>query len=374
MKLSTLSLALPILFITALPQTAFACSCMGYADPEQGYKASFDYATMVFMGTVSETSTKPGTTEHSATFSVEKTWKGHPEAFIQVYTYGDSAGCGFEFTEGMAYVVFSQPDSKGGATTTLCSGTTNAKDPAGAKLIEWLNSYDSSGSSSSAPWSCEPYICANGDEHPSCTEDGHQINYFVAPCQFSGGDASIGSSSSASSSSVQTFTDVPSTHVNVTAITFVKERGIVSGYPDGSFGPDKRINRAEFTKIVIGATFGPEYIEGCDLTSLFSDIVPSDWFWSFVCQAKRAGVIGGYPDGTFRPAQNVNFAEAAKIVVNAFNIEIKEEEALGVWWRPYVYALARIGGLPPTFSDPNQLVTRGEMAEMISRVMNGLEQ
>lgn len=363
-------MALPVLLFLAVPQSAFACSCIGYPTAEENYRASYDRATMIFMGTVTDFTSDEKSMRRTATFSVEKSWKGRPEAFMQIQTYGDSAMCGFDFIEGTAYVVFTQPDDEGNITTTLCSGTTDAKSEWGTGLMTWLNNYDGSGSSSSEnTWSCDPYICANGDEHPACTEDGHPINYFVAPCEFSGGEAE---SSSSSSSKSPSFTDVDASHANASAIDFVKERKIVSGYPDGSFGPEKPINRAEFTKIVIGAVYGTEPIEGCALDVSFKDVLRTDWFWPFIVAAKCKGVIDGYPDGTFKPAQNVNFAEAAKIVVNTFNIEIREEEALGVWWRPYVYALARIGGLPPTFSDPNQLVTRGEMAEMIYRVIQGL--
>jgi len=68
----------------------------------------------------------------------------------------------------------------------------------------------------------------------------------------------------------------------------------------------------------------------------------------------------------------VNFAEASKIVVEAFGIKTSPEDLIDDWWKPYVYALSRIGGLPSSFTDPNQFVTRGEMAEVIYRVKTGM--
>ena len=166
---------------------------------------------------------------------------------------------------------------------------------------------------------------------------------------------------------------MPSNHRNFAAISFVKSEGIVKGYEGNTFKPDQRINRAEFTKIIIMANFTGATIDECESNHLFADISQSDWFADYVCTAKENGVIDGYPDQTFRPQGFVNFAEAAKIVVGAFGIETNPEDHLGIWWRPYVFALAKIGGLPSTFSDPNQQITRGDMAEIIYRVKMGMD-
>ena len=56
------------------------------------------------------------------------------------------------------------------------------------------------------------------------------------------------------------------------AIKFLKDQGIVEGYPDGNFRPDQEINRAEFTKIVGGSVFTEIAGEDC-----FPD-VHDEWF------------------------------------------------------------------------------------------------
>lgn len=378
MKLPALALRLPlVLALGLLPRLAFACSCMAAATPEENNRAWMDRAQMVFMGSVSETTKNE--TQNIVTINVEKAWKGRPEAFTQVATPLNSALCGYEFTEGKSYIIFAQTDAEGTVTTTLCSGTAESKSAEAASLIAWLNAYvpgsssssvsaGSSASSSPEANVCTPYQCANGDVHPSCTEDGHTINYFVNPCQFSGGEANAVSSSSSVSA---IFMDVDLSHPNAKAIRFVKNAGVVEGYPDGSFKPGNLINRAEFTKIIISATFPKNDIDTCETGSSFSDVHADDWFGHVVCKAQEANVIGGYPDGTFRPGNNVNFAEAAKIVVNAFAVPITSDDQT-VWWRPFVFSLAHIGGLPASFSDPNQLLTRADMAEIIERVMRGM--
>lgn len=155
-----------------------------------------------------------------------------------------------------------------------------------------------------------------------------------------------------------TFADFTDTtrHPYEEAIRFVQDEEIVQGYSDGSYRPNAPINRAEFTKIIVMAALPDESGENC-----FSD-VKREWFATFVCTAKEKGLIGGYPDGTFKPAQNINVAEAAKIIAIAFNLEL---EAGGEWYEPYAKALDKENAVPPSIKQFDQLLTRGEMAAII---------
>lgn len=145
------------------------------------------------------------------------------------------------------------------------------------------------------------------------------------------------------------------------AIEFVKEKGIVQGYPDGTYGPDKLINRAEFTKIIIEAKF-PGIAAGTDC---FPD-VQDEWFAKYVCHAKFHEVIEGYPDGTFGPEKNINYVEALKIVLETFEYII--EDADGSWYTKYLVTAEEWGiAIPDT--DPGDDLTRGKMAEIIRRVL-----
>lgn len=174
------------------------------------------------------------------------------------------------------------------------------------------------------------------------------------------------------------FSDVPSTHPNAGAIAYVQAQGIVSGYPDGTFKPDSNINRAEFTKIIVGAAYDYDPgrdPSGYDLFALvgvdFSDVEAGEWYVPYVRKAVEHGVIGGYPDGTYKPAKSINFAEAAKILGIAYGLPTNASDTSGDWWRPYIDALKAKNALPSSFSDPSALVTRGEMAEMIYRISGG---
>ncbi len=90
--------------------------------------------------------------------------------------------------------------------------------------------------------------------------------------------------------------------------------GIVDGYPDGTFQPDAPINRAEALKILFLATELPPFDDG-EYSNVFSDVKESDWFAEFIRDALSYDFVEGYDDGTFRPAQAITRAEAAKIVL-----------------------------------------------------------
>lgn len=163
----------------------------------------------------------------------------------------------------------------------------------------------------------------------------------------------------ASGHSFAAFNDVASSHANAEAIAYVQAKNIVSGYADGTFKADASINRAELTKIIVSALFTPAG------SNCFPD-VHEEWFAPYVCAAKERGIIGGYPDGTFKPEKNISFAEAAKIIAVAFDNEIPTGGS--VWYEGYVRSLANAKAIPVSIRNFSALLTRGEMAEMIFRL------
>jgi|WetSurMetagenome_2_1015567.scaffolds.fasta_scaffold113240_3 hypothetical protein len=167
------------------------------------------------------------------------------------------------------------------------------------------------------------------------------------------------------------FSDVEATSTYNDALTYLKPRGIIQGYSDGTYKPDNQINRAEFTKIAVGL-LGPE-TQDCAATTAsfagkFSDVETSVWYADFVCLALNNNIIAGYPDGTFKPAQNINFAEAAKIIANADMLTVTTPTGSDPWYKGYVDALAAKNAIPATIKSFDQIITRGEMAEIIFRL------
>ncbi|PIR54322.1 hypothetical protein COU75_01585 [Candidatus Peregrinibacteria bacterium CG10_big_fil_rev_8_21_14_0_10_42_8] len=147
------------------------------------------------------------------------------------------------------------------------------------------------------------------------------------------------------------------------AVEGLQSRQIIGGYPDGTFRPDTAINRAELLKIV----FKGRNVTAAD-RRCFSDINPDEWYAPYVCAAKRRGIIDGYPDGTYKPDRTVNFAEAIKIILGAYGREIDDAEG-EQWYAPYVDNLNSADILPAHSYIPWEELTRLRAADVLWRIL-----
>ncbi|NCP67357.1 hypothetical protein GW756_04275 [bacterium] len=147
---------------------------------------------------------------------------------------------------------------------------------------------------------------------------------------------------------------------DVDAITELKARGIIEGYPDGSYRPANSINRAEFIKIIMEAELDDEDIYG---SSCFPD-VNDEWYAPYICTAKRMGIIEGYPDGTFNPAGDIRMTEAYKIIAETmFETRIGDEGSL--WYDKYVDVAMDHGFYLGQDVEVGAQTSREQMATMI---------
>ncbi|MFA5792437.1 MAG: S-layer homology domain-containing protein [Candidatus Gracilibacteria bacterium] len=115
------------------------------------------------------------------------------------------------------------------------------------------------------------------------------------------------------------FTDVSATNPNYSAINSLVESGILEGYEDSSFKPDQEVNRAEALKIVL---MGMGVTIGTDATSTFTDVPAMEWYAKYVATAVSLGIVNGYEDNTFKPEQTVNRAEAIKMLTLAGSVSV----------------------------------------------------
>lgn len=177
--------------------------------------------------------------------------------------------------------------------------------------------------------------------------------------------------------STEPFTDVPKTSSTYESIEFLRTKNVLKGYIDGTFKPATRINRAEFAQLAtdpfiidtngkadcITANFGDRATK-----VFFTDVDRSEWYAANVCFAKTRNIISGYPDGTFKPGDPINFVEAAKILANVFSFELESPETTEFWYRPYVQRLSELNAIPVSIKRFDQTITRAEMAEMLFRL------
>lgn len=107
------------------------------------------------------------------------------------------------------------------------------------------------------------------------------------------------------------FTDVPADAWYAKAVNTLASLGMLGGYPNGTFRPDAPITRAEFAAVALA--FAKESSgAGCS----YADVKTGAWYYPYVAQATAYGWIGGYPDGSFRPGSSITRAEVAVIVNN----------------------------------------------------------
>ena len=112
----------------------------------------------------------------------------------------------------------------------------------------------------------------------------------------------------------QSFSDVSQSREDFAAIEDLKGRGVFTGRPDGTFGPDDFVNRAEAITIVVRAVANVSNLP--TFKNCFPDVYGEEWYVQSVCYAKDLGWIAGYPDGTFQPVRTVAKAEFLKILLS----------------------------------------------------------
>ncbi len=149
------------------------------------------------------------------------------------------------------------------------------------------------------------------------------------------------------------------------AIEFISDEGIVSGYPDGTYGPGDLLNRAELLKILIEAEYEDEF-EAYANSNCFDDVEAGKWFTPYVCFAEDEGFVVGYDDGTFRPSDYINLVEAVKISMEVFGYDYAETEP---WYKGPVDIASEANLIPLTFISFDQYVDRGDMADLITRIL-----
>jgi hypothetical protein len=170
------------------------------------------------------------------------------------------------------------------------------------------------------------------------------------------------------------FKDVPTGYWAKDAIEHLVSLGIISGYPDGTFKPEKTLSRAELCTLLIKAR---RTSVKTPRTAVFSDLPPTHWAAPYIKAASDQKLVGGYPDGTFLPNKPLTRAEAIKIIavfdglktVKATQKPFPDVDTTH-WAAPFISA-AKTGGLLQYLRgkdfEPNRELTRAEAAEILYR-------
>jgi len=163
--------------------------------------------------------------------------------------------------------------------------------------------------------------------------------------------------------SFASFSDTIS-HKYSESINYLQSAWVVKWYPDGTFGPDREINRAEIMKIILESSLD----ESIPLAvNCFPD-VNVERFAPYICYAKTHNIVKWYTDGSFQPGKSVSNAEWLKMALESFgfNLEATSNQRRYEWYLNFVhdnnifskYAIR-----------PDKSMTRGEMAYLTHKLM-----
>jgi hypothetical protein len=176
------------------------------------------------------------------------------------------------------------------------------------------------------------------------------------------------------------FGDVPAGHWAHDAINDLNVRGYVYGYPDGTFRPDGNITRAEFVTILNRALklhmYNPEAPD-------YRDIFSGNWFYSAVENGTHAGIVYGYGNDLFAPDKPITREEMACILIQTIGManeaRSKMDQRTGfiddgsiAWWsRGFVAVAVEHGliGYPDHTFKPKANVTRAEACAMVDKLL-----
>ena len=143
---------------------------------------------------------------------------------------------------------------------------------------------------------------------------------------------------SAFAATTSTFDDVKDTKY-ASAVDALVELNVIDGLPDGTYGPEKEVTRAQLAKMLVICLGLGDTVESLEGRTVFTDVADSHWASGYINAAVQSKVIAGYPDGTFKPEKNVTYAEAVTMVIRALGYG-NVVEAEGTW--PTAYMLKAV--------------------------------
>lgn len=174
-------------------------------------------------------------------------------------------------------------------------------------------------------------------------------------------------------SAVTTFPDVTG-HWAEEEITYLQfNLGLIGGYPDGTFKPANPITRAEVAKIIAveqGLTLQP---------ASYSDVSASHWANIYIGAATAVGIMGGYPNGEFKPNNPMTRAEVAKVLAVTYEFTVPpaapmfSDVSSTHWAFDHIEALAAYYitvGYPDGTFKPSNSITRAEFAVFLARTLD----
>ena len=177
-----------------------------------------------------------------------------------------------------------------------------------------------------------------------------------------------------------TFTDVPVTHWAYTAVEKASEAGLMNGYADGRFGKNDPITRGQMVQILYNY-----YGEDCGTNSGFSHVPASAWYAKAVTWASKKGVVSGYSNGTFGPDNQLTREQMVTILYNVADKPETNPSAISQYSDyhqvasyaadGFAWAVSNkvVSGTSSTTLSPRGTATRAQVAVILVRYLENVE-
>ncbi|MBN8659955.1 MAG: S-layer homology domain-containing protein [Candidatus Melainabacteria bacterium] len=161
------------------------------------------------------------------------------------------------------------------------------------------------------------------------------------------------------------------------------QRSIIGGFPDGSFKPDDGITRAQFAAIAMKALNVPPAAGAAQ----FKDVSPTYWASKAIAAVSQAGLVTGFPDGTFKPEDKITRAQALVILAKALPSGLADVSILNSYqdgssvpsWAAPSVAKAAKARIIVSYPDPSQIrpnlnASRADVAALTYQTLVNLGQ
>lgn len=167
------------------------------------------------------------------------------------------------------------------------------------------------------------------------------------------------------------FSDMPNSHWAYKAVSSLHKDKIMTGYDDGTIKPDKMVTRAEFIKLLTSALGIYDQSSKCK----FADVEDDAWYMGYVASAVNNGITTGYPDNTFCPNAPLTREDAALMIYRAAGftqeaqkVDFTDKDLISDYAYNAVGVLSEKGilnGFENGEFMPAQTITRAQTAQII---------
>lgn len=168
------------------------------------------------------------------------------------------------------------------------------------------------------------------------------------------------------------YKDVAISDPNTVFIKYISQKGIINGFPDGTYHPSEGLTRAQAATVMARAAG----LKAGDTSDIFKDVKAANWAAPYISAASKAGYMTGFTDGTFHPDEKLTRAQAMSMLMRLCTSKAQMalpelEDMKTTHWAANAMANALAAGMTGTSTDgkkvyPNAEISRAGMARALA--------